>query len=147
MVPRRPVRPPRRRRTPDARWWRGRRLTAYGREAISVLVLVGTLFLRDRPALPVAKREEERPPDIWTVDMRGPEAWWGYSAAARKVPSKPFPGQKTPPCTPRAERELSGGCWSPHLEKPPCPAGFFEAQEMCLTPVQATARIPTSLGE
>lgn len=141
-------RPIRRRRKPATpRWWTGRRLTAYGKQAISVLVLVGTLFLRERsPVVPV-KRDEEEPPGIWTVDLRGAEVWWGMSGPARELPSKPFPEQKRPPCTPRAERELAGGCWSPHLEKPPCPVGFFEAHGMCLTPVRVADRPPTSVTE
>lgn len=141
-------RPVRRRRKPaTARWWAGRRLTAYGREALSVLVLVGTLFLRDQPGLPVAKREEDRPPDVWAVDLRGPEAWWGLSASARVMPPRPFPEQKRPPCMPGGEAEVNGGCWIPHRADAPCPSNTFEHGGRCYLPVRVSERPPTSLGK
>lgn len=124
------------------------KLLAHAREVLGLLVLLATLFLRERgpglpPTVPVAKREEEAPA-IWSVDTRGPDAWWGVSTASRKLPSRPFPEQKRPPCLERLERELVGGCWMPHLESPPCPAGTFEGQGMCLTPVRVAHRTPTS---
>ena len=57
----------------------------------------------------------------------------------------PFPGQKRPPCEPRAEREVAGACWEPHLEKPPCPPGYYEGDGMCLKPVLAAKRPRTSI--
>lgn len=140
---------PRRRRKPaTARWWRGRRLTAYGKQAISVLVLAGTLFLREHqtPAI-LAKREEEQPPDVWAVDLRGPEAWWGISGPSRRIPEKPFPEQKTPPCLERLEEAVNGACWLALDAKAPCPHTTFEHSGRCYYPVKRAQRLPTSIGD
>jgi hypothetical protein len=111
-----------------------------------VLVLVGTLFLRERsPSVPLAKREEEAPPDIWAVDLRGPEAWWGISGPSRSVPAKPFPEQKTPPCLARLEEPINGGCWLVLAAGAPCPERTFEHGGRCFIPVQVTQRPPTSI--
>lgn len=145
---RKPVRRPpiRRRRPTTPRWWTGRRLTAYGKQAISVLVLVGTLFLREQQvAVPVAKRDEEAPPDVWAVDLRGPEAWWGISGPSRKVPAKPFPEQKTPPCTPPDEEGIAGGCWLALRSSAPCAPAAFEHAGRCFYPVRRAERLPTSV--
>lgn len=142
-------RPIRRRRKPATpRWWAGRRLTAYGKQALSVLVLMGTLLLREHsPSVPVAKREEEAPPDVWAVDLRGPEAWWGVSAPSRAIPSKPFPEQKTPPCIDRLEEAISGACWLVLDAKEPCPPSTFGHGGRCYYPVKLVQRPPTSVTE
>lgn len=83
-------------------------------------------------------------PDVfWAVDIN--EAGPGPLRVGEKV-TKPLPGQKTPPCVPRVERELAGACWQPHLERPPCPPGFFEGDGMCLQPVLATRRPGTTIN-
>jgi hypothetical protein len=84
---------------------------------------------------------------MWAVDMRGPEAWWGISAAARKVPAKPFPEQKVPPCLPRIEETLNGGCWLVLAAAAPCPDSTFENAGRCFIPVRFAQRPATSLGE
>lgn len=149
--PRRPpVRPkpiPRRaRRTP-----RQAKLLAHAREVLGLLVLLATLFLRERapglpPAVPVAKREEEAPPAVWSVDTRGPDAWWGVSSASRKLPSRPFPEQKRPPCTPPDEEAIAGGCWLALRSVAPCASSAFEHSGRCYHPVRVAQRPPTSFN-
>jgi hypothetical protein len=112
-----------------------------------VLVLAGTLFLREeqQPTVPVAKREEDAPPPlVWTVDTNagGPAISGGRSYP---MPPQPRPEQKRPPCIPRTEREVNGGCWTPHAEKPPCPYGTVEHGGSCYQPVAAANRPPTSI--
>ncbi|ADO72426.1 serine/threonine protein kinase [Stigmatella aurantiaca] len=60
------------------------------------------------------------------------------------VPKKPFPGQRRPPCKPRVETEIHGGCWSPHREMPPCDDSMFEWQGSCYVPVLDIQRPTTS---
>lgn len=50
----------------------------------------------------------------------------------RPVPSKPLPGQRTPPCK-RGEREIRGGCWQGPIEneKPPCGDEMFDYEGEC----------------
>lgn len=89
-------------------------------------------------------RHEEPQDVIWATDV---DEW---APGALRIGGKalaPLPGQKRPPCEPRAEREVSGACWEPHLERPPCPPGYFEGEGMCLKPVLAAKRPATSLGE
>lgn len=144
----RPPTPRRRRKPATARWWRGRRLTAYGKQALSVLVLIGTILLREHqtPAI-LAKREEEQPPDVWAVDLRGPESWWGISGPSRRIPEKPFPEQKTPPCTPPDEEGIAGGCWLALRSVAPCATAAFEHSGRCYYPVKRAQRPPTSVGD
>lgn len=144
--PRRPpVRPTPRRPRRSARQVK---LLSHAREVLGLLVLLATLFLRERtpglpPAVPVAKREEEAPA-IWSVDTRGPDAWWGVSSSARRLPPKPFPEQKRPPCIPRLEEQLGGGCWLVLGARAPCPADTFEHETKCYIPVRVAQRPPTS---
>lgn len=147
MTTRRPSRPRRKRKASPA-WWKGRRLTEFGRQSISVLVLAATLFLRERtPAVPVVKREEEAPPAVWSVDVRGPDSWWGVSAAARRLPPRPFPEQKHPPCMPPDEEAINGGCWLALRSVAPCASTAFEHAGRCYHPVKQAQRPPTSLVE
>lgn len=137
---------PRRRKAPrPPRWWRGRRLTAYGREAISVLVLVGTLFLRDKPALPVAKREEDRPP-VWATDVVQVQDGGHQSVGGIPLPPGPLKDQQRPPCGGVEEYAINGGCWvlAGHA---PCSSIVYAHGGRCYLPSRAMARIPTSLGE
>ncbi|PTL75473.1 hypothetical protein DAT35_54400 [Vitiosangium sp. GDMCC 1.1324] len=39
----------------------------------------------------------------------------GLPVLSRLLPSKPYHGQKRPPCKPRVEVEINGGCWVPHM--------------------------------
>lgn len=147
MPAKRPLR--RRRKPPTPRWWKGRRLTAYGREAVSVLVLVGTLFLRDQQAaVPVAKREEEAPPDIWVVDVRTTTSPEGLS---KPMPSRPaMKDQLRPPCNHPGDvvkyTEVSGACWLEVVQRPPC-GELYEHTGRCFVPVRVAERPPTSFGK
>ncbi|MDC0708711.1 serine/threonine-protein kinase [Stigmatella sp. ncwal1] len=60
------------------------------------------------------------------------------------IPKKPFAGQRRPPCEPRLETEIHGGCWVPHREAPPCGRASFEWQGSCYTPVIDISRPGTS---
>lgn len=95
---------------------------------VGAALALGALLLYRRrepphPSLPVEEH-------AWASDTLG------FGAPAVPV-TGPLPGQKRPPCAPRREREVSGGCWIPHAERPPCPEGTFEGQGMCLVPVRA----------
>jgi hypothetical protein len=63
---------------------------------------------------------------------------------ARTLPEKPFPRQRQPPCTPRIETALRGGCWGEAAAKPPCGNNAYEWEGKCYFPVFNTARQPTS---
>lgn len=143
-------RPPRtrRRKVPPQRWWRGARLTRYGKQAISALVLVGTLLLRERePSVPVAKREEDQPPS-WATEPPDGVDWGKVSTTGLPIPQKPFSDQKLPPCTEPYQRVINGGCWMV-VGTAPCPGVVYEYEERCYQPVASkpTPRLPTSIEE
>jgi hypothetical protein len=71
----------------------------------------------------------------------------GVVALSRPMPSKPYPGQKRPPCKPRLEMELNGGCWVPHEEKAPCHEDLFEHQGKCYMASMEPPKIPQSVGQ
>jgi hypothetical protein len=71
----------------------------------------------------------------------------GVLALSRPMPSTPFPGQKRPPCKPRVEVEINGGCWVPHKEKAPCPEDLFEHRGECHTVSMQPPKMPQSLGQ
>jgi hypothetical protein len=71
----------------------------------------------------------------------------GLLALARPLPSKPYPGQKRPPCKPRLEVEFNGGCWVPHKEKAPCPEDLFEVQGQCYMASMQPPPMPQSVGQ
>ncbi|WP_309896042.1 hypothetical protein [Archangium sp.] len=71
----------------------------------------------------------------------------GVAALAHPFPSKPFKGQKRPPCSPRSEVEINGGCWSPHKLTAPCPEDIFEYKGQCYVTVMLPPRTPQSLGQ
>jgi hypothetical protein len=64
----------------------------------------------------------------------------------RAMPSKPFPGQRRPPCEPRVEREIIGACWIGPLgnEKPPCGNKMFDYEDRCYLVSFDESRQPTS---
>jgi hypothetical protein len=70
----------------------------------------------------------------------------GTPAIAHPFPSKPFKGQKRPPCSPHSEEEINGGCWVPHKLKAPCPEDLFEYKGQCYTTAMLAPRTPQSLG-
>lgn len=106
----------------------------------SVLALVAALLLARSPRPAVTSS----PPAVWATDVVA------LPAEALRIGQKatgPLEGQKRPPCVPRVEREVARACWQPHLERPPCPAGLFEGEGMCLMPVKAAPRLPASIHE
>jgi len=70
----------------------------------------------------------------------------GVLVPAHPFPSKPYKGQKRPPCTPRIEVEINGGCWVPHELKAPCPEELFEYQGKCYTTAMRAPPLPQSVG-
>jgi len=64
----------------------------------------------------------------------------------RPMPSKPFPGQKKPPCDPRTQRVINGGCWIGPISnaKPPCGNEAYDGDDGCYVPLIVTPRQPTS---
>lgn len=143
-------RPVRRRRKPTTpRWWAGRRLTAYGREALSVLVLVGTLFLREhQAAVPPVKREEDEPASIWVIDIRASSSPDGMS---RPMPSRSaMKEQLRPPCNHPGDivkyTEANGACWLEVVQRPPC-GELYEHTGRCFVPVTSAQRPSTSFGK
>ena len=71
----------------------------------------------------------------------------GIAVLAHPFPNKPFKGQKRPPCSPRSEVEINGGCWSPHKLSAPCPEDIFEYKGQCYVTVMLAPRTPQSLGQ
>jgi hypothetical protein len=63
---------------------------------------------------------------------------------ARPLPEKPFPGQRQPPCTPRMETVIRGGCWVEIVMKPPCGNAAYEWEGKCYIPSIPQSRQPTS---
>ena len=91
----------------------------------------------------------EVPTDTWgplkEMALLG-ETDGGVLALARPMPSKPYPGQKRPPCTRHTEVELVGACWMPHELKAPCPDSLHEHQGKCYVPAFSAKPPPQSLG-
>jgi serine/threonine protein kinase len=112
------------------------------------------------PALPRKVAHVEAPetggaPDAGTVGM-GDDALASASAASPGVvprqpgvrlqlPKEPLDGQKRPPCHPRWEAQINGGCWISYTTmKPPCGSREYEWKEGCYLPVWVADRPPTS---
>jgi hypothetical protein len=61
------------------------------------------------------------------------------------MPKAPFPGQRRPPCKPKLETEIRGGCWMPHADlKPPCGDDTYEWRGRCFVPSYPPLRPSTS---
>jgi len=71
----------------------------------------------------------------------------GAAVLAHPFPSKPYKGQKRPPCTPRSEVEIMGACWVPHKLKAPCPEDLYEYKGECYTTAMLPPKEPQSLGQ
>ncbi|MCY1083236.1 hypothetical protein [Archangium lansingense] len=71
----------------------------------------------------------------------------GLPALTYPMPRKAYKGQKRPPCTPRVEVEIVGGCWMPHQLKAPCPEELHEYQGQCYSVVVKAPPPPQSLGQ
>jgi hypothetical protein len=68
----------------------------------------------------------------------------GVPRLARPLPEKPLPGQRQPPCTPRTETVIRGGCWVELVARPPCVKSAYEWEGKCYLPSLSQARPPTS---
>jgi hypothetical protein len=62
------------------------------------------------------------------------------------MPKDPFPGQRRPPCDPKFERAINGGCWTGPIGewKPPCGGRAVDFDDGCYIPVYNLPRQPTS---
>jgi hypothetical protein len=88
--------------------------------------------------------EEPRPMgNSWIVDTED----GGTPALAYPFPSKPYKGQRRPPCKPRVEVEIMGACWVPHELKAPCPEELYEYQGKCYTTSMKSPQTPQSVEE
>ena len=104
---------------------------------------------------PLAQAAPEPPSDeVPTDTLRPPTGSWiwgtedgGVPVLARPFPSKPYKGQRRPPCKPHIEVEIMGACWVPHKLKAPCPEELYEHQGECYTASMASPPLPRSLGQ
>jgi hypothetical protein len=71
----------------------------------------------------------------------------GPSVLAHPFPRKPYKGQRRPPCKPRIEVEIMGGCWIPHELKAPCPEDLYEYQGKCYTVSMLPPQLPQSIEQ
>jgi serine/threonine protein kinase len=64
----------------------------------------------------------------------------------RPMPSKPYPGQRRPPCAPRVEREIIGACWLGPIkgQEPPCGDRMVDYEGECFLASFDQDRQPTS---
>lgn len=83
-------------------------------------------------------------PPLKELSQFGPE---DGGLVAHPLPSKPYKGQKRPPCKPRVEEEINGGCWVPHKLTAPCPEDLYEYRGQCYTASAQPAPVPRSVEE
>jgi hypothetical protein len=141
---------------------RGWRLGLAVAGAAAVCVLLFSL-MHGPPASPAAEgtrtpwaraepapMNEEVPTDTG-VSPTGSLFWedldGGAAAIARPFPSKPYKGQRRPPCAPRIEVEIMGACWVPHKLTAPCPEELYEYKGECYTASMRSQSPPQSLGQ
>ncbi len=64
----------------------------------------------------------------------------------RPMPASPYPGQRHPPCDPRAERAINGGCWLGPFkgQEPPCGDRMFDYKGECYMASYNAPTTPTS---
>jgi hypothetical protein len=119
--------------------WGGLALGAFGCAAITLSC--ARAIQADMQPAPVL---EEAPPETWATDGLEEDA----GVVARNLPSKPFEGQKRPPCTPPREKEINGGCWLViEGEVGPDNCGIYYAHAgKCHVPVRQAKRPPTSVA-
>jgi hypothetical protein len=67
------------------------------------------------------------------------------SAVGLPMPEKPFPGQRTPPCTRHGEVEIRGGCWYRLADAlPPCKEDAYDWNKACYLASYPARRQPTT---
>ena len=64
---------------------------------------------------------------------------------ADPFPRQPYKGQNRPPCIPKVEEEILGGCWVPHQLKAPCPSPLREYKGKCYSVSMAPPKTPQSI--
>ncbi|WP_224248761.1 serine/threonine protein kinase [Hyalangium gracile] len=120
-----------------------------------------------RPALPqpealpqqVTQRVQEEKPDAGTAGLGDvaaedqsptslqdtPTGGVLPAGIGRQMPPSPFNGQRKPPCEPRMETAIRGGCWIliGRMEAP-CGAKAFEWEGLCYSPSFDAPKQPTS---
>jgi hypothetical protein len=147
--------------SPEPRTWRPLGLVLVGSAAVCALAIAFVrLALMSQPPTPSSRESlvvtesmpssHEVPTDTWGPLMEMSllsSTDGGLLVLSRPLPSKPFHGQKRPPCKPRVEVELNGGCWVPHMLKAPCPEDLFEYQGQCYTVSMQPPPTPQSLGQ
>ncbi|MFL5349473.1 MAG: serine/threonine protein kinase [Hyalangium sp.] len=131
-----------------------------------LLVLGWSELVHRGPSAPVVP---EPPPDIAeyvheSPTPEAPDGGVGEEALASAVQTprpgspayvlglpmrrEPFPGQKKPPCAPRTQKAINGGCWWGPLgtQKPPCGVEAYDYDNGCYGPVLTldAPRTPTS---
>ncbi len=139
--------------------WHG---TAWARLAGAALVLLalgvllGRLLLRHEPGA-VREQSVGIRPHVGTSGLgeetlllKRRESFAGRDprqVLSREMPHEPLEGQQRPPCKPRTERAIHGGCWILIGEmKAPCGPDAFEHEERCYYPVAMLPKKPTSEG-
>jgi hypothetical protein len=123
--------------------WRGARL------GLAALLVLGVALW----PLSTAQWRGEQPDSPLTGDtVRDNPLFFGSNELqatqplAFPLPSKPFEGQRKPPCDPeRAEVEINGGCWMELARRAPCPKGAAEYQGKCYGAVKAEPPLPRSI--
>jgi serine/threonine protein kinase len=99
--------------------------------------------------------EEWHPPPIETPDAgvveealasveQFPQASSAANGLALPMPKTPQPGQKKPPCQPEYELAALGACWLILKREPPCGAGAYDYDGVCLRASFEAPRMPTS---
>ncbi|MBN1210799.1 MAG: serine/threonine protein kinase [Myxococcaceae bacterium] len=74
-----------------------------------------------------------------------PVAGFPSFTLAKPMPKEPLPKQRRPPCEPRVERAIHGGCWVPvGDEKPPCGPKMYDYEGRCYLASYNAPRQPTS---
>lgn len=126
------------------------------RAAAGAALVVWLLNSASRPpvapaTVPVEPSDFAAVPDVWVSDVRHDAS--GPLGAGKRMPPKPFDGQRKPPCA-EAQVPLKGGCWYQVLPAPgstrpgvACAPEMYEADGKCYLPVLRAERPPTSIRE
>ncbi len=77
-----------------------------------------------------------------SVEM--PSASAPASMLGMPMPPEPYPRQKRPPCEPKTQKAINGGCWFGPAGRSPCGAEAFDHEGGCYLPVIMSPRRPTS---
>ncbi len=152
-----PLMPP---EAPPAR--QRRRVPTWARLALgaSVASILAVLWARSQLHAPQAAPTQSRgvSPDAGTSslgkEVRAREfhvpfgCWDPGAVIAREMPREPLESQRRPPCEPRVETAIHGGCWIGIIDmKAPCGPKAFEHEGRCYVPSTEQPKKPTSRGK